>query len=75
MPFRAEKTPCPGCGALADTFGDHDVETCPSGARFGDVSRNERHNDVRDVTHNKVVAPAQLPSATEVPSVLPDNGG
>lgn len=60
---------------LSDVYGDHEIETFVCGTRFGNVSRYERHNDVRDCLQYDVDTPTHLPPSLEPPALFPETSG
>lgn len=75
MPICAAKSRFPGCGDIANAFGDHEVATCPCGGRFGVISRNERHKNVADTLQHDFITPAQLRASLKIPRLLPETNG
>lgn len=72
LPILAPNHHFPGCSSILDTFGDHVVAISPCGARYGVVSRHDRHKDVIHALEEDAIKPAQLPTSTETPGFLPD---
>ena len=74
LPLVDDSLPCPACDLAVDRFGDHHL-VCTKSAHGGAVSRNARHNSVRDNLHNPVVKDAQLPARIEPEGLIPDTHG
>ena len=64
LPIVDDSLPCPACNLPADKYGDHHL-VCAKSASSGAVSRNARHNNVRDHLNDPVAKRAQLPSRIE----------
>ena len=74
LPFVDDSLPCPECGLPVDRFGDHPL-VCSTSSHTGAVSRNTRHNDVRDHVHDPIAKDAQLPARLEPEGLVPDTHG
>ena len=64
VPLHSSSYPCPECGGIADTFGDHQVGCGRNGDRIS------RHNAVRDVFFSAARSAALAPTK-EAPSLVP----
>ena len=71
LPLADDSRACPACDLPVDKFGDHHL-ICAKSATSGAVSRNMRHNNVRDHVHNPVVKNAQLSARIEPEGLVPD---
>ena len=74
LPLVDDSMPCPACNQPADKYGDHFL-VCTMSAHSGAVSRNTRHNQVRDHVHDPVAKNAQLPARIEPEGLVPDTHG
>ena len=74
LPLADNSRPCPACDLPVDKFGDHHL-ICAKSATSGAVSRNTRHNNVRDHINNPVAKVSQLPARIEPEGFVPDTHG
>ena len=75
LPLVDKSLPCPACNRTTDCYGDHPLSDCAQSASSGAVSRNTRHNDVRDHLDNPVASDSQLHSRKEPDGLVPDTHG
>ena len=74
LPLFDDSLSCPACNLPACRYGEHHL-VCAKSASSGAVSRNTRHNDVRDHVNDPAAKEAQLPSRIEPEGLVPDTHG